>query len=250
MDVAFGVARYHADGSLDPTFDGDGVVTTDFGDSTQLWTRVNSLDSPWALDDLTTLVTEVGVRLPAHLTASGRAILAHLPAAQVRALYPDREAFVERNGTGPSSLSGLRAILAETRQRRPAPDGLDGQVADPAPHVEHGAVTDAGLLQATEQWACDPGHGPPLLGPLRPVVDPVVEAAIPLFLVHWPSVGFRPGARPEGVGWISNRFSPGDWATRATSSHPATRRPPAPAARTSTPHARPTAGAPGRPTSA
>jgi malyl-CoA/(S)-citramalyl-CoA lyase len=32
---------------------------TDFGDC-QLWTRVNSLDSPWALDDLTTLVTEIG----------------------------------------------------------------------------------------------------------------------------------------------------------------------------------------------
>ena len=31
--------------------------------STQLWTRVNSLDSPWALDDLTTLVTEIGDRL-------------------------------------------------------------------------------------------------------------------------------------------------------------------------------------------
>ncbi|MEN9805110.1 MAG: hypothetical protein RIS41_1957 [Actinomycetota bacterium] len=28
--------------------------------TTQLWTRVNSLDSPWALDDLTTIVTEVG----------------------------------------------------------------------------------------------------------------------------------------------------------------------------------------------
>ena len=27
---------------------------------TQLWTRVNSLDSPWVLDDLTTAVTEVG----------------------------------------------------------------------------------------------------------------------------------------------------------------------------------------------
>jgi len=27
---------------------------------TQLWTRINSLDSPWALDDLTTLVTEIG----------------------------------------------------------------------------------------------------------------------------------------------------------------------------------------------
>ena len=30
---------------------------------TQLWTRVNSLDSPWGLDDLTTLVTEIGDRL-------------------------------------------------------------------------------------------------------------------------------------------------------------------------------------------
>jgi malyl-CoA/(S)-citramalyl-CoA lyase len=30
---------------------------------TQLWTRVNSLDSPWALDDLTTLVTEIGDKL-------------------------------------------------------------------------------------------------------------------------------------------------------------------------------------------
>jgi malyl-CoA/(S)-citramalyl-CoA lyase len=37
--------------------------TTDFGEHTQLWTRVNSLDSPWALDDLTTLVTEIGDRL-------------------------------------------------------------------------------------------------------------------------------------------------------------------------------------------
>ncbi len=35
---------------------------TDFGD-TQLWTRVNSLDSPWALDDLITLVTEAGDRI-------------------------------------------------------------------------------------------------------------------------------------------------------------------------------------------
>ncbi len=29
----------------------------------QLWTRVNSLESPWVLDDLTTLVTEIGDRL-------------------------------------------------------------------------------------------------------------------------------------------------------------------------------------------
>ncbi|MBU3674331.1 MAG: CoA ester lyase [Solirubrobacteraceae bacterium] len=36
--------------------------TADLG-STQLWTRINSLESPWVLDDLTTLVTEIGDRL-------------------------------------------------------------------------------------------------------------------------------------------------------------------------------------------
>jgi len=34
----------------------------DFGD-TQLWTRVNSLDSPWFLDDLTRIVTEIGAKI-------------------------------------------------------------------------------------------------------------------------------------------------------------------------------------------
>lgn len=72
------------------------------------------------------LVTDVGVRLPAHLTASGRAILAGLPPAQVRALYPDGSAFVERHGTGPGSPSQLRALLSETRQRGHAVE--DGEV--------------------------------------------------------------------------------------------------------------------------
>jgi malyl-CoA/(S)-citramalyl-CoA lyase len=35
---------------------------TDFG-NTQLWTRVNSLDSPWVLDDFIELVTEIGDKL-------------------------------------------------------------------------------------------------------------------------------------------------------------------------------------------
>ncbi|GAA1934956.1 IclR family transcriptional regulator [Nocardioides marmoribigeumensis] len=72
------------------------------------------------------LVTDVGVRLPAHLTASGRAMLAALPAAQVRALYPDRTAFVQRHGNGPASPSALRAVLTETRQRGWAVE--DGEV--------------------------------------------------------------------------------------------------------------------------
>lgn len=36
--------------------------TVDLG-GTPLWTRVNSLESPWVLDDLTTLVTEIGDQL-------------------------------------------------------------------------------------------------------------------------------------------------------------------------------------------
>jgi len=72
------------------------------------------------------LVTDVGVRLPAHLTASGRAILAALTPVQVRALYPDRSVFVDRHGVGPSSPSALRALLSETRQRGYAME--DGEV--------------------------------------------------------------------------------------------------------------------------
>lgn len=63
------------------------------------------------------LITDVGVRLPAHLTASGRALLSGLPAAQVRALYPSAESFTDRTGAGPGTPSALRALLVETRAR-------------------------------------------------------------------------------------------------------------------------------------
>lgn len=61
------------------------------------------------------LVTDVGVRMPAHLTASGRAILAGLPRAQIRALYPEEAVLVRRTEAGPRTLADLRAILARTR---------------------------------------------------------------------------------------------------------------------------------------
>lgn len=73
------------------------------------------------------LVTDVGVRLPAQLTASGRAILAGLSTAQVRALFPGPDAFVDRHGTGPRTLFALRALLVDTRRRGHA--------------IEHGEVT-------------------------------------------------------------------------------------------------------------
>ncbi|GAA3168703.1 IclR family transcriptional regulator [Blastococcus jejuensis] len=72
------------------------------------------------------LVTDVGVRLPAQLTASGRAMLADLPPAQVRALFPGSEAFVDRHGSGPQRLSELRRLLAEVRRAGSA--GEDGEV--------------------------------------------------------------------------------------------------------------------------
>jgi DNA-binding IclR family transcriptional regulator len=72
------------------------------------------------------LVTDVGVRLPAELTASGRVVLAGLSSAQVRALYPDAGALVDRHGTGPRSLADLRRVLAEVRAAGHA--GEDGEV--------------------------------------------------------------------------------------------------------------------------
>jgi DNA-binding IclR family transcriptional regulator len=94
------------------------------------------------------LVTDVGVRLPAQLTASGRAILARLTAHQVRALFPDRSAFVDRHGAGPTSPAALRSLLAETRQRGYAME--DGEVTPgfasvAAPVVDHTGHPVAGV---------------------------------------------------------------------------------------------------------
>ncbi|KFJ01255.1 IclR family transcriptional regulator [Bifidobacterium subtile] len=61
------------------------------------------------------LVSGVGVRLPSHLTASGRAMLAGLSQAQVDALYPNRAAFVDRTGVGPKSPRDLRTLLNAIR---------------------------------------------------------------------------------------------------------------------------------------
>ena len=61
------------------------------------------------------LITDVGVRLPASLTASGLAMLAALPSAQLRALFPGRGALVQRHGVGPMSLTALRRELATVR---------------------------------------------------------------------------------------------------------------------------------------
>lgn len=63
------------------------------------------------------LVTDVGVRLPAHLTASGRCLLAARPLLPVRSTYPDRAARITRTGRGPRGLTALRRQLVVDRRR-------------------------------------------------------------------------------------------------------------------------------------
>lgn len=63
------------------------------------------------------LVTDVGVRLPAALTASGLAMLSALPPAQLRALLPGRDALESRGERGWSSVTALRGELSATRAR-------------------------------------------------------------------------------------------------------------------------------------
>nr|WP_275402592.1 IclR family transcriptional regulator [Streptomyces sp. SID13031] len=89
-----------------------------------------------------TLVTDIGVRLPATLTASGRALLAALPPAQVRALFPTPESFVRRTDHGPQTLSQLRRILADEKRQGYAVE--DSHITPGVASVASAAVDYAG----------------------------------------------------------------------------------------------------------
>jgi DNA-binding IclR family transcriptional regulator len=92
------------------------------------------------------LVTDVGVRLPAQLTASGRAMLAALPAASVRALFPGPGFFVLRTDRGPRTLRDLRAMLAEVKRRGYAAE--DGDVTPGLRSVAAAVLDHAGHPEA------------------------------------------------------------------------------------------------------
>lgn len=103
-------------------------------------------------------VTDVGVRLPAQLPASGRAMLARLPAAQVRALFPTRDSFVNRTGRGPEHLPALRRLLAEERRRGwSVEDGYvtPGYASVAAPVLDHAGHPIA-AISTTFPHRCDP----------------------------------------------------------------------------------------------
>jgi DNA-binding IclR family transcriptional regulator len=112
-------------------------------------------------------------------------VLAHLPAAHVRALFPDASAFVERHGTGPVSLSALRRILVDVRQRGHATE--DGEVTPgfaslAAPVFDHTGRPVAGVAVTFPSDDVPPDARAALL-------PPVVRAAAEL--------SRRLGARPH-----------------------------------------------------
>lgn len=93
------------------------------------------------------LVTEVGVRLPAHLTASGRALLAHDPSAQLTARYGGLRELADRTGRGPRRLSDLRRVLVAERDRGFARE--DGEVSEGVGSVAAAAHDHTGRTVAS-----------------------------------------------------------------------------------------------------
>ncbi len=129
-----------------------------------------------------TLVTDVGIRLPAALTATGLSILAGLPAGQVRALFPTAAAFVDRTGRGPRSLPELRDRLASIRRQGWAHE--DGQVATGAASVAAAVHDHNGLPMAaigvTVSHQC-PDDGPAGVACCFPdLIRPVLSAVAQL----------------------------------------------------------------------
>jgi DNA-binding IclR family transcriptional regulator len=99
------------------------------------------------------LVTDVGVRLPATLTASGLAMLAELPAAQLRALFPHRDTLVQRDGQGVTSVSD-RGYAVEDDSVSPGLSSVARAVLDHTGHPVAGvAVTFPGAEVDTDERA-------------------------------------------------------------------------------------------------
>ena len=116
------------------------------------------------------LVTDVGVRLPSHLTASGRALLATLPKAQVRALFPDAASFVNRSNPVALSYAGLTRILDDVRERGYAAE--DGDVTDGFASVavavrDHAGWPAAGIAVTFARDSIPPDRWPHLADEIR-----------------------------------------------------------------------------------
>jgi len=141
------------------------------------------------------LVTDVGIRLPAALTATGLSILADLAPAQVRVLFPTAAAFVDRTGRGPGRPSDLRADLAEVRQRGWAKE--DGQITAGTASVaaavhDHNAMPIAAIGITVAHECPEPAIRRPVCS-FQNLIDPVVDAVRALTT----AIGGRPPEAAE-----------------------------------------------------
>ncbi|QKJ20482.1 IclR family transcriptional regulator [Microbacterium hominis] len=121
------------------------------------------------------LVSDVGVRLPSHLTASGLAMLADLPKAQVRALFPDATAFAQRTEQTVGSYSALARRLVDVRARGHATE--DGEVTPGLSSVAVAVHDHAGWPVASIAVTFDSDVGE---GVVDTIVDGVGAAAADL----------------------------------------------------------------------
>ncbi|KQY96958.1 IclR family transcriptional regulator [Microbacterium sp. Root53] len=124
------------------------------------------------------LVSGVDVRLPAQLTASGRAILAALPKAQLRALYPGAQAFVQRHAEHPAvtTYSELRRVLEAVRQRGWAEEVGDitpGMSSVAVPVLDHRDWPVAAIAVTYPDDSVPPGRIPELVEAARATAEEI-----------------------------------------------------------------------------
>lgn len=119
------------------------------------------------------LVTDVGVRLPAHLTATGRAMLAALPREQVTALYPAASAFATRTDRGPTRPAELRELLRGIRSAGFATE--DGEVTAGVRSVGAAVHDASGWPLAAVAVTWEDGAGPAVDDAAAAVVEAAAE---------------------------------------------------------------------------
>ncbi len=129
-----------------------------------------------------TLITDVGIRLPAALTATGLSILAALSSGQVRALFPDSSGFVDRTGRGARNLPELRSSLTEVRRRGWAQEDCQvtaGTASVAAAVFDHNVMPIA-AIGITVSHHCPEGLSRRPSCTFEDLVEPVLEAVAEL----------------------------------------------------------------------
>lgn len=114
----------------------------------------------------TSLVTEVGVRLQAHKTASGRVMLAHLSDSEVRA------AFDTAGGTGYAELARHLELVRARGWDQEVEEISRGQASVAAPILDH-LDRPAAALAVTFPVATSPEKVDELIGSLKACAEKV-----------------------------------------------------------------------------